>query len=166
MSKQLLITASFILGVAMVSNAVAQHDAAPVPAAAKTLDAGPATPVAVNSQENKPDAVPSDVSLLEKAYERIKQGDLDWKAIAAIALIGVVFVARRFGGKFVPFLQTDRGGALLALGVGIAGALANAILAGKPVDLTLLLRGLEVGIEGAGGYVVVRRLLLKEAQNE
>jgi hypothetical protein len=79
--------------------------------------------------------------------------------IVAMILIGLVYVARRWGGSLVPWLQTDRGGVALAGGLALVGGLANAILAGATVDLDLALTVLEVALLAMGGWTGVRRLL-------
>jgi hypothetical protein len=83
----------------------------------------------------------------------------NWALLAALVLVGVVFLARRFGAKRVPFLATARGGALLALLGGVAGAIATALASGGPVSVALVLSGLQVGFLAAGGWTVLKKLL-------
>lgn len=86
----------------------------------------------------------------------------DWRLLAAAVLIGVVWAARRYGKKLIPWLETGRGGAVLALALGVLGAISNAILAGharEAFSASLLLDGLEVGVLSAGGWTAFRHLL-------
>jgi hypothetical protein len=59
----------------------------------------------------------------------------------------------------VPFLRTDRGGALLVLGVSLTGAVANALAAGAPFSVALLLTALRVGLTAAGGFTLIKRII-------
>lgn len=90
----------------------------------------------------------------------------NWALLASLVLVGVVFFARKFGGKYVPFLLTARGGALLALLGGVAGAIATSLLAGGPVTSTLVLQGLTVGFAAAGGWTVLKKLLFGDVAQE
>lgn len=86
----------------------------------------------------------------------------NWRALAALGVVAFVWAGRTYGAKKIPWLGTDRGGSVLALLTGIAGGLANAWLAGKPVDLSLVVQGLQTGVLASGGYVMTRRLLWPE----
>lgn len=84
---------------------------------------------------------------------------LQWKAVAAILAIGAVWALRKFGGRYLPFLKTDRGGALLTLATGVVGGIGHALLTDAPVTAELLSDGLAVGVTAAGGYVIVKRII-------
>ena len=82
-----------------------------------------------------------------------------WIVVGILATIGIVYLARRFGAKYVPFLGTRRGGALLLLISSVVTALATPILAGTPINLSVLLDVLITGIGAAGGRTIFRTLL-------
>ena len=96
-------------------------------------------------------------ALIQLFFAKIQAGN--WKAVAALVAIGAVWALRKFGGRYIPFLKTDRGGALLTLVTGITGGLGHALLAGVPITTELISDGLVVGVMSAGGYVVVKRIL-------
>ena len=83
----------------------------------------------------------------------------NWRLLAALGVVGVVFALRKWGGKKWPFLATDRGGAALALAFGVACAFSNAFAAGQVPSLSLLMTGLSVGLTAAGGWSVVKKLI-------
>ena len=95
--------------------------------------------------------------LIQLFFAKVQAGN--WKAVAAIAAIGIVWALRKFGGRYIPFLKTDRGGTLLTLATGITGGLGHALLVDAPITAELLTDGLAVGVTAAGGYVVVKRIL-------
>lgn len=83
----------------------------------------------------------------------------NWAAVAALAVVLLVWAARRFGGGLWPWLLTPRGGATLVLLWSIAGAMATALLAGQPLSLGLVLSALTTGAVATG----IRKLLLSFA---
>ncbi|TQF09182.1 hypothetical protein FJV41_45945 [Myxococcus llanfairpwllgwyngyllgogerychwyrndrobwllllantysiliogogogochensis] len=83
----------------------------------------------------------------------------NYALLAALVVVLLVYLLRKFGGAFIPFLRTDRGGAVLVLGVSLAGAVANALAAGAPFSLALLVTALKVALTAAGGFTVIKRLV-------
>lgn len=85
-----------------------------------------------------------------------------WQLVAALALIAVVaglrWLAPRINDTIGSALSSDRGGTILTLVGGEAGAIANALIAGQPITLTLILSGLSVGVLGVGGYTALKRI--------
>lgn len=79
---------------------------------------------------------------------------------AAMALVLVVSLVRRYGAGRWPFLATDAGGAALALVSGVAGALMTALAAGAAFTWGMLARAFLVTVTAAGGYSFVRKLLV------
>ncbi|RKG48806.1 hypothetical protein D7X30_40190 [Corallococcus sp. AB011P] len=59
--------------------------------------------------------------------------------------------------------ETARAGAVLALLLSVAGAVSNALLAGEPFTIALLLKALTIGLGAAGGFTVVKTLLFGDA---
>ncbi|TQF10701.1 hypothetical protein FJV41_38125 [Myxococcus llanfairpwllgwyngyllgogerychwyrndrobwllllantysiliogogogochensis] len=83
----------------------------------------------------------------------------NYALVASLVVVLLVFLLRKFGGRFIPFFNRDRGGAVLVLGVSLAGAVANALAAGAPFSLSLLLTAAKVALTAAGGFTLVKRLL-------
>ena len=112
-----------------------------------------------------PDAEIDPTGFAELLYKSVKGGN--WALAAALAVIGLVSLIRKYGEvlservkalSWLKIFTTDRGGAALALSLGVAGGVANALLAGT-MDAHTLLMGVEVGIMAAGGFTVVKKLL-------
>jgi H+/Cl- antiporter ClcA len=83
----------------------------------------------------------------------------NYALLVALVVVLAVYVLRKFGGEFIPFFRTDRGGAVLVLAFSLAGAVANALTAGAPLSGGLLLAALQVGLTAAGGFTLIKRLL-------
>lgn len=83
----------------------------------------------------------------------------DYQIIAALALVLVTFVARSWGKRFIPWLNTDRGGAVLALFLGVAGAFVTSLAARVSFGFQTVLDGLVVGVTAAGGWTVVKKII-------
>lgn len=85
-----------------------------------------------------------------------------WQLVAALVVIAIVaglrWLAPQIHDKIGAALNSDRGGTILTLLTGEAGAIATALLAGQPLTLTLLLSGLSVGTLGVGGFTAFKRL--------
>lgn len=95
-------------------------------------------------------------------YQAVRSGN--WRLIAAACLIVIVWALRRWGAAHWAFLASDRGGALLALLGGVAGAFMNALAAGADISIVLILDGLSVGLTAAGGFVAVKKIFGKPVQ--
>jgi hypothetical protein len=82
-------------------------------------------------------------------------------------LVGLVFLARRFGSKAWPFLGTDRGGALLSLfgGLGLS-VFAAATAAGTHTVLQVLSTALLMTVTASGTYVLVKKLLFPSGADQ
>ena len=61
--------------------------------------------------------------------------------------------------EFIPFLKTDRGGALTVLLLGVAGGLVNAMVAGDGFSMNGLATGAYVTFLSAGGFTVLKKVL-------
>jgi hypothetical protein len=90
-------------------------------------------------------------------YDAIVSGNY-WLA-AALALIVVVALARRYIAPHVPFLQTKLGIALMVLFGSFGGALATAITAGATPGFALVYPALAIAATAAGGYTLLKELL-------
>jgi hypothetical protein len=92
----------------------------------------------------------------EATYSAIKAGQ--WLVAAGLVLIGLVYLARRFGGKVWPFLATDRGGVVATLVLSLVGAVAHSLAVGEPMSLAMLMAALGVAWTASGGWSQLRRL--------
>lgn len=140
-------------GVATVT--VAAQDAAPVP----TLDAGPA----------RADAGPAPVAglppvtledpgaFVEAIVDSAKAGN--WRALAALGLVLVIWAVRRYGTRWWDWLGTDKGGAALVLVIGILSQLAVVIFGKDPLGWKTIVNGIVLGFTAAGGWTVMKKLL-------
>lgn len=106
------------------------------------------------------DAPPPD-DLFAQMFSAVTSSN--WKHVGALALMLFVWALRAHLfdrlGKVGAWLQTDRGGVASVLLAGALGAVSSAILAGKPIDASLLGNALQMSLEAAGGWVALRRLL-------
>jgi hypothetical protein len=83
----------------------------------------------------------------------------DWRGLAVLVAIGVTWAAKKYGAKVWPFLGTARGGAALALFLGIVGTLVPALAGGAHITTKLLIDSVLFGLTSIGGWVGVRRLI-------
>lgn len=82
----------------------------------------------------------------------------NWPLVAALVVVCAVWAVRKFGAARVPWLSTDRGGAVLVLATSLAGAVATALLGGAAFSLPLLVQALSVALSAAGGFNLVKKL--------
>lgn len=106
------------------------------------------------------------VGIVKKAQEA--GHDKNWSILFIIAsvVVGLTWLLRKFGGLFIPFLKTDRGGAVTVLVLGVAGGLVNALAAGATVSLDTIVAGAGVGFMSAGGFTVLKKLLFPSDAGE
>lgn len=87
----------------------------------------------------------------------------DWRVFAALLLVGVVWLARKYAmklpGAVGSFFQGDRGGAVLALVLGVLGAVGHMLTAGAGFSLQTVTDGLVMAVTAAGGWTVFKHLL-------
>ncbi len=106
-------------------------------------------------------ATPANGSLLDLAkpiFDSVMAGH--WLLGAALGLVLLVAVIRRYAAPHVPFLATDVGGALLTLFAGFGAAGATALTAGATVTWGLAWTALGVAVSAAGGYTLLNKLLV------
>lgn len=85
-----------------------------------------------------------------------------WRLAAALLLIGLIYLLRRYGGRVPrlgPWMQTDRGGAIMALVMGVGGGLAAALFSGRPITIYLIVDAISVGLTAAGGWAIGKKIL-------
>ncbi|WP_223744865.1 hypothetical protein [Corallococcus sp. AS-1-12] len=90
----------------------------------------------------------------------------NWALVASLGVVALVYVLRRYMGAWWPVLRTARAGAALAVLLSVAGAVANALLAGESFTVALLLKAVAIGLGAAGGFSVVKALLFGDADAE
>ena len=78
---------------------------------------------------------------------------------AALALVLVVALVRKYASGRFPFLATDAGGALLTLVGSFGGAVATALAAGATPSLAVAWVALGVAASAAGGYALIKKLV-------
>ena len=71
----------------------------------------------------------------------------------------VVWAARQWGGKWWPWLKTDRGGAITALVLATVTTIAGTLAAGGAVSGKMLLDAVVMAFTSAGGWALVKKLL-------
>lgn len=95
------------------------------------------------------------------------QGILDavehgnWWVLAALLLTGLVAAVRALVPKFsekYQWLKTDRGSAVLVLGMAALGAAATTIAAWTAPNWALLGTAVLVAVSSAGGYVLIKKI--------
>lgn len=91
-------------------------------------------------------------------YKAVMSGD--YVLAAALALVLLVAVATRYLSPYWPFLTTEAGKMALVVAGSFGGAVATAKAAGAPVSAGLLWTALGVAVTAAGGYKMVRVLLV------
>lgn len=79
---------------------------------------------------------------------------------AALALVLVAAVARKYGAKHWSFLATDAGGALIVLLASFGGALATTTAAGAWPSLAMVWVAAKVAAMAAGGWSLVKKILI------
>ncbi len=83
----------------------------------------------------------------------------DWRALGAAIIMLVVFIMRVVVGRWVVFFKTDRGGAVMAIVVGVLGTVASMLAAGGAWQWSMLIDGLLAAFTAAGGYATMKKLI-------
>jgi hypothetical protein len=96
------------------------------------------------------------------ALEALQSGNVT--LLAALALMGLVALARGVFGERLPFLKSDLGAALFTLFLGFLGAIVTALAGGEDLSLNLALTALKVTVSAMGGYSLLKKLLLPAAE--
>lgn len=99
------------------------------------------------------------LDLLRPVYEALTAGQ--YALTTALALIALTALAKRYLGGALPWLHTDAGGSLLVLvGAGATAAAAGLLAPGTHVTLGLLKNALFAGVTAAGGYAMIKNLII------
>lgn len=87
-----------------------------------------------------------------------------WRLLAGLVLSLLVWAARTWGSGAVPWLKTDRGGAVLVLFLALLGGIATSLAGNGPFGLSLLVNSLSIAFTAAGGFAVVKKILAPSDQ--
>lgn len=84
----------------------------------------------------------------------------NWYLVGVLVIIAVIGGIRKLASRvsFLKFFNTDRGGAILALAMGLVGGVAADAIGGS-FHLRAVLDGIVLGFTSAGGYVTVKKLV-------
>lgn len=106
---------------------------------------------------------PSDPGdLLPSMLNAAKSGQ--WRLLAGLLLGVLVWATRKWGARLVPWLGTDRGGAVLVLVLGLLGGVATTLAGDQPLSWSLLVDSLSMAFGAAGGYAVTKKLVAPSDQ--
>lgn len=152
MTRKIAVALAFLAASVADWAALAAPDGGPAPApAAAPADAGAVPAPALPDPEA--DGMGFLKTIVDAAMSR------NWAWLAALALVAVVWALRRFAGGKLPWLKTDRGGAVLVLATSVVGALATSLGAGKALGGEVVLQAVYVGFMAAGGFTWLKRML-------
>jgi hypothetical protein len=120
------------------------------------------TAAATEAQMDGLDSPESAQTIIQLAFDAVSRGDA--RVVAALAAVGSVWALRRWGAQHLPWLATDRGGAVLSLAVGVAGSVLHGLAAGQGVSADLVWQGVQTALAASGLWTVGRKLA-KPAQS-
>lgn len=78
--------------------------------------------------------------------------------LGAVSLLALVLVARKVGAKYVPWLATPRGGAVLSVALTTLTPLVTQLGAGAALTVGLLLQCLTLGLSASGLWSVAKNV--------
>lgn len=114
--------------------------------------------------EAPPPAVPSDVDPVNVARLVVEAlGSKNWSLLACAGVLAVVYLARRFGAVYWPWLRSDAGGVVLSSATAILLTLTSALSVGKPFSLSLLLGAILTAAGASGFWAWGKKLTAKPA---
>lgn len=100
---------------------------------------------------------PALIDLARPVLEAVMHGSYAYAAV--LALVFAVTLLRRYGSIHWEWVESDAGGALLALLTSLAGALATAAAAGAAPSWALVWTSVQVAAGASGVYVLAKHLL-------
>ena len=182
------------VGLVVYTENVARADDAGVPVLEVTVDAGVASvdagvaladagPVTASPTPSRLPTFPSpsgdEMSTIRQAYYGVVHGVNKWRAFAALLLVSMVYMTRRYGGSPIPVLNkpflpprlyawfsTDRGGVALVFLMASLGAFGHAMAADVIITFVVVENAFMVGVSAAGAYVMARRLAAPSDKKE
>ena len=78
--------------------------------------------------------------------------------VGALLCSLLIWIARAILGRYIPWFATDRGGAILALSIGILSALIATFATGRPTWNTIT-DGIKLGAVAIGAFVGGKKIL-------
>jgi hypothetical protein len=96
-------------------------------------------------------------AILNQLLDAIGSGN--WRLVASLIVVGLVWLMRRFATRVHPWFGTDRGGVAVALLGGLLAVAAGELAAGRGFTVQTVANGISLAIAAAGGWVMVRRLV-------
>lgn len=94
------------------------------------------------------------ITLVGQIFEASQQGH--WLVVTGLALMLVVWVAKRFLAGWIPFLKTRPGGYVLAFSCALVPPLAAVLVGGAVPTLQMFLTSLSAALVASGGWEAVR----------
>jgi len=82
----------------------------------------------------------------------------NWGLLACALVLGFVYVVRRFGASWFPWLSSDAAGMGLSLLVAAALQVSSTLLAGKPLSLSMVIGALATAAGASGLYAWGKKL--------
>jgi hypothetical protein len=117
-----------------------------------------ALPLLVLAQEAVALPSPEDLGMfLLEAARQVAAGN--WSSVAALAIVGLVFLLRKLGAKLWPWLATDAGGVLTLFLSTALLAVAAPLYAGTAIGQAALVGALSAALSAAGGWGAIRKVL-------
>ncbi len=99
------------------------------------------------------------LDLLRPVYEAFSSGR--YALTGALIVVVLTALVKRYLGNRISWLHSDAGGSAMALVASAASALAAGLVApGATITLSLLERALGVGVTAAGGYAILKNLVI------
>ena len=114
--------------------------------------------------EAPPPAAPDEIDPVNVARLVVDAlGSKNWSLLACAGVLAVVYLARRFGAAFWPWLRSDMGGVVLSSATAILLTLTSTLSAGKPFSLSLLLGAILTAAGASGFWSWGKKLMPKPA---
>lgn len=114
-------------------------------------------PVLALAQEAAPDLGLDGGAVLAALVQAVRGGQ--WSLVAVLSFVAVIWLLRKGGARFIPWLAGDEGGAWLTFGTVAAGVLGAAALAGTPITWALAAKAFAGAAAVGGTWSLGRRLL-------
>jgi hypothetical protein len=83
----------------------------------------------------------------------------NWRMLGALVIMLLTYASRKFLAPRVKFFASDRGGAVLALAMGVLASFAHLLAAGGSMGFGVVVDGLVAGFMAAGGWSVAKKLV-------
>lgn len=131
----------------LVSQAVAQHQA---------VQPGESSVIPTTPSVTEGDDFAGVVKLVVQAV-----GTRNWSLLAVVGVLVAVYVARRVGASFWPWLRSDVAGVLLSFVTAALFTLASALAAGVPLSGSLVLGAVLTAASASGIWAWGKKLTAK-----